>query len=546
VSNFPLDPPLHPEEAALVRLVDGELPAGEAREIEGHLEGCAECRAEVEELLATLAECIVYREEVLDRLLTPPPQPWADLAPEFARIDREIAPHPRWRFRPALRWGLAAAAVLTFAIVWEFRETPSVQAASLLHRAEIAASKRPAVGIAGRRVRIRTKTIEFTLAVNPAPPALEALFREARWNLVDPLSARAFAGWRDSLKEKTDSVTPAPEAYQIRTTTPEGPLAAASLTLRAADLEPVEARLEFRDQEWVELSEASGEPAGDGGGAAIAPHAAEPPAAPGAPSLPPSALPGVTGGTVPASAVIQVLAALHEIGADLGEQVEVNPVDGRLAVTGMGIPLARQRQIQGALEKFPNVTVQFSEPTAQAPGTPAPDTATPPAESPSAAITTRVERQLGGRPQFERFSSQMLDWDDQATAQAYALRRLAERFPASDEARLSAPDRRALRQLASQNATTLADLAGKMVRTLDPVLAALGAPAAGPPSNTPDGWQPASEDLLQTARRVERRLSVMLGAAPADGTPFSAADLRADLKRLSDDAANCRRLLGQE
>ncbi len=268
MSNF-----LHPEEAALLRLVDGELPAAEAQEVERHLEGCPECRAEVEGLRATLAECIGYREEVLDRLLPPPPEPWADLTPEFNRIDRELdremAPHPRWRFRPALRWALAAAAMLTFVIVWEFRETPSVQAASLLHKAEVAASKRP---VAKRRVRIRTKTIEFTLAANPAPPALEALFREARWNLVDPLSAQAFAGWRDSLKEKTDVVTPTADAYQIRTSTPEGALASASMTLRAADLEPVEARLEFRDQEWVELSEASAEPSGDGGVPAAAPR----------------------------------------------------------------------------------------------------------------------------------------------------------------------------------------------------------------------------------------------------------------------------------
>ncbi len=243
--------------------------------------------------------------------------------------------------------------------------------------------------------------------------------------------------------------------------------------------------------------------------------------------------------------MIQVLAALHAIGADLGEQVEVKPVDGRLAVTGIGIPLARQRQIQGALEKFPNVTVQFSEPAAQSPAGPPPDTTAPPVENSSASITARVERHLGGRPQFERFSSQMLDWNDQAMAQAYALGRLAERFPVSGEAGLSGPDRRALRQIARENAATLADVVAKMARTLDPVLAGLGAPA-GTPSPAPDAWQPASDDLLQAARRVERRLSVMLGAAPGDGTPFSAADLRGDLKRLADDVANCRRLLAQE
>ena len=88
----------HPEEAAIVRLVDGELPLAEAREVERHLEACAPCRAEVEELRATLAECVRYRQEVLGTMLPAPPEPWSDLRAEFARIDRELgqAPAKAW------------------------------------------------------------------------------------------------------------------------------------------------------------------------------------------------------------------------------------------------------------------------------------------------------------------------------------------------------------------------------------------------------------------------------------------------------------------
>ena len=41
----------------------------------------------------------------------------------------------------------------------------------------------------------------------------------------------------------------------------------------------------------------------------------------------------------------------------------------------------------------------------------------------------RIEQRLGGRPQFERFSGQILDWTDSAMSRAYALRRLAQQFP---------------------------------------------------------------------------------------------------------------------
>jgi hypothetical protein len=254
-----------------------------------------------------------------------------------------------------------------------------------------------------------------------------------------------------------------------------------------------------------------------------------------------------SGETVSISGELQVLAALHGIGADLGEPLKVSPGDGHLVVSGVGIPALRQRQIQAALEKFPNVTVQFSEPGAPAPvgAEPPAVVAAPPETSAAGGIAARVERQLGGRPQFERFSSQMLDWNDAAMAQAYALRRLAERFPTPAEASLSAADRRTLRGIARENTAALADVAARMRRTLEPVLTALGGQAASR-APAPEAWQPAAEDLLQTAQRVERRLTVMLGVAPADGAGFSASDLLGDLGHLQDDIAQCQRLLAQE
>jgi hypothetical protein len=552
----------HPEEAALLRLVDGELPPADAQALEEHVAGCPECRSEVEALRATAAECMVYRAQVLDTMLPPPPEPWPDLAPQFARIDRSLGSPAGvslvqstatawWRMRPALRWALAAALVLAVVGVYEFRETPSVEAASLLQKAEIAAAKRPST--VQRRVLIRTRNLQMTRVVGarfrlpkePAAPALQALFEKAHWDWNDPLSAQAFADWRNPLKSKVDWVDTTADAYQIRTTTPDGELAAASLTLRAADLEPIEARLEFRDQDWVELTEAAEAP--EDGGSVAAPAPA-PRSATGhaAPFGPPATVP--SGETVSVSDVLPVLAELHKIGADLGEQVDVNPIGGKLVVTGVGIPAARQQQIQAQLEKFPNVTVQFAEPGAPPPvAAQPPNTAVaPPTDNSGGGIAAQVERQLGGKPQFERFSSQMLDWNDSAMARAYALRRLAERFPASVEASFSPEDRHILRQMARENAAALAGLAARMNRTLNPVLVALGGQTAAPSPPAADAWQPAAEDLLLTAKRVERRLSILLGAAPSDGAPFSPSDFLGDLSRLQYDIARCQRLLGQE
>src|SRR5262249_15108087 len=140
-------------------------------------------------------------------------------------------------------------------------------------------------------------------------------------------------------------------------TTPEGKLSSATLTLRNSDLEPVGERLEFRNQEWVELSEITEPSVGSGGNAA----AVEAPVRPAEPSRPAAVAPGPSASI---SDELQVLSALHQIGADLGDPVEVKRSEGRVLVSGVGIPLERQKQIHSALAGMSNVAVQFADPSA--------------------------------------------------------------------------------------------------------------------------------------------------------------------------------------
>lgn len=158
----------HSDEGRMLGYIDGELSAREARQVERHLEACWQCRSELDELKRTVARCVRYRQSVLDRHLPPPPQPWADLYREFARIDSAAAqagwlermarPFPRpmaWRWVAS---ALAAAMVLG-AVFLEFRRTPSVHAAELLQKAVAVEQSQPK---AGRHIRIRTKTQEIT------------------------------------------------------------------------------------------------------------------------------------------------------------------------------------------------------------------------------------------------------------------------------------------------------------------------------------------------------------------------------------------------
>lgn len=554
----------HPEDDLLLRYIDGELPSRKVRQVAHHLEACWQCRSEVEELEGTIADCVRYRKNVLETHLPQPPNPWPDLYREFARVDAVLSEEP-WIARlkrslgspTVLRWGVAAAAalVVTVAVVQQLRETPTVQAAALLKRAVSAADARPGLP---RRILVQTRTQRMTrvvgsrltpAVVGPVAATLQARFQTAHYDWDDPLSAKAYQAWFDGLAMVTrhDEVTtvadpqlPTEKCYQIRTETSEGSLAAASLTLRVTDLRPVESKLEFRDREWVEFTEITDATTRDDG-RPVATNV-EPPIG----GAVPSRLARTPGPTASISDELQVIAALHEIGADLGDPVEVTLSGGRVVVNGVGIPTKRQKQIHDALDALPNVEIQFSEPAAAPlPAAPAvPDTAS--GGSKPLGIQARVEQQVGGRAEFERFSAQVLDRNELMMSHAYALRALAQRFPADKEAGLSPQDRRLLRDLAGENAAALSKEASGLERALSPILAAMGGSAVTRPAATQSAWEPASEELFQASHRVEVLVSVMLGVTRGDGsTGHLPSELLSAIRELRADVDRCQQLLAQ-
>ena len=217
--------------------------------------------------------------------------------------------------------------------------------------------------------------------------------------------------------------SPAQNCYRIETAAADGELAIASMILRATDLHPVEGRFEFRNRDWVEYNEISDASTTDGG--TPAETRLDAPTRRTVPPSRPAALPSGTPASI--SEELRVLVALHEIGADLGEPVEVNLSGGRILVSGVGVSAQRQREIHRTLDPHPNVTVQFAEPAAATAS--AGMRTPPPVGAKPSGIQARVEQHLGGRAEFERFSGHLLDAIDSAMARAYALRALVAAVP---------------------------------------------------------------------------------------------------------------------
>lgn len=558
MSNWPSE---HPDEGLLLRSLDGELPARKSRQVRKHLQACWQCRAEMESLEATVAECVRYRKQVLAGFLPEAPNAWQTLDRGFDRLDAELAATPFWkrlpRLAPAWQWGVAVAAVaaLLVAAIVQFGRAPSVQAASLLRRAVAAASARP---VPVRQISIRLRsglstrhTVGGTAGnLLPLPPDIHLAFQAAHYDDADPLSARAFQAWRDSLPRKRDDVSTEPAAenphepcYRIRTQAAEGELASATLLLRVADLTPVESKFEFRDQNWIEFTQVMEPPFQPDGSPVATPY--EAPLRPVVPSRPAALAPRPSASI---SDELQVLAQLHRIGADLGDPVEVNLTDGKVLVSGVGVSPERQRQIHDLLDSNANVEVRFSEPEAALAMPPAEAAPVTAGDTANVGIQTRLEKQIGGRAAFERFSSRVLDSDDSAMAHAYALRSVAERFPAGSEASMTAADRAQLHELAREHVAALETQLRVMESALAPVMAGLGgkAAAATPAPGAEAAWQHAADDTFRASRRLEVLLSVLLGVTPGQNATADLpsqvlaafADVKAGLGR-------CHNLLAQ-
>ncbi|HEV2690307.1 MAG TPA: hypothetical protein VGV35_17240 [Bryobacteraceae bacterium] len=525
----------HLDDEQLLRYADGELPARTAGEVRSHLEACWQCRAQLEEMQETVSQCVGYRKNVLQRHLPPPPAPWADIYQRFAEVDATIekpgllhraAQALRWPVENPRRWVPALAVLMIVVGVYRFRLTPSVQAAELLRKAVAAADNRP---VKTHRIEIRTRDHRLTRTAGPnrqlasiasdaeTLQSLQALFVAANYDWNDPLSAKSYQAWRSQLAEKTDEVVQDRDSYRVRTDAASGELKDASLTLKTPDLQPVEGRFEFRNGEWVEITAVADEttaPAAEVAAGTASPetHASLPPAV--TPALAtPSASPTIAD-------ELHVMAALHQVGADLGDPIEISRTGSEILVSGAGIAPARQQEIREAIGSQPQVVVRFSASTSS----PAPAAVRPernatdnPAGADLRQMQSRLAEQIGGRANFEQLATAVLDLNEPMMSRVYALRRLAERFPADAESQLSPTDRQLLRQMQREHIAALRQQTSELDRLLKPMRAsAHGSFGSNSGALSAAAWQPATEELFQSARRVEKLLAVIFGAAPGE------------------------------
>jgi len=520
----------HLEDEVLLKLLDGELPEAAASKHRSHIEACWTCRTRLEELENAIGEYVRYRDAIRP-LVPPPPGPWSDLRSRFSDHDRAIetsTPNRRNKFamRPLPWLAAAAAAIAVFAIVRRLETVPSVSAAELLHKASVV--EQPASS--RRRIQIKTRARTFIRPAStpvgtvPVDKDIEQMFRRANFSWEEPLSARSFEAWRNQLSEKHDTppVIGATEDI-LQTSTSTGELRRATLTLRAKDLQPVSETLEFAT-ETVNISEAPD---------------IEITAAPVTPGRPTPASP-----YNPLASVVHrellVFSALREIGADLGEPVDVAPDGGWIIVTGTGLAPARKLQLQASVNSIPWVEIRFEDATGNQRTRRELGERVPPATAPS---QLRLQTLLASRVSVEDFINHVLDASDAVMARAHALRTLARAFPPALERSLAGEDPDLLASLRNGHAAGMATRLDELRSALEPIMERQS-PASRTLPGVNESWQAAEESLFAACKDLDHVLNRTLAGSKSDAQDADFMRIAEALGRVQTQLDRFQRITG--
>lgn len=420
-------------------------------------------------------------------------------------------------------------------------------------------------------------------ATPPLLAELEEILRVNRFDPQHPLSAAAFAEWRKSIRAESEIVTEIAlpgngdkDGLKL-TTIPDRPhslntITEASLTVRKSDWHTVSLQLKALSEREVreyEISETDYEvlplqaltvfadlpplptPA--------ASHFAMPSAAPKASPSPIVALPTIA---ALETAEVAALYALHQVRADLGEQIEVLQDEGRqIVVRGLAQNAARKEELLRALSGIPLVSAQIQtveEAVLQAQQNNAAnkaaldETAISTNEisvtSGQAAAVNSFQQYLiehfGGRPGLGETERQEVNRKvtqfynaveadaSAAMAEAWAMHRLQERFTASAANDLDAASRQRLDEMLGNHTARLRQRVRSLQTHLRPHLVALanGVPTVAPATEATRASK--IQTVFRAVEQVRRLTDQLIAGQSAASLPEMARALLTEFARL--------------
>jgi len=540
---------VHLSDETLSRLVSGELSSSKLHRAQRHLSKCWKCRSRHERLERAAMGFV----ELHKQLIPPSPAETSQWRATFlARLDQVAAEvPPSWWSRLLSQFRFAvftnmnpllasvavvfAASVILF-FIWQ-RAMRSVSANELLQRAEASDNslwRSGEPGVVYQKVRIHAPSISVERDLyrdreghrkpKVQASAGESVSLKAKLNVAgvdwdEPLSAVSYREWHDRQEFRKDEIKRSGKKLITLTTKAiNKAVAEESLTVREDDFHPVRRTVELVDVGTVEISELnyavlSWSAVNENLFEALTP--AVPPAPPTYAKAVPAAPVAPTVAQLLA-AELQARVALHTVGADLGEQIEVarGMHGAAVVVRGLASTAERKQGLLAALKGIPNLDVRVRS-VDEATATQETEELTPPNRVVAVSGHPVLEEKLVERfPKVEdrsAFVNRALGMFDQALAHAWALRRLEERYTGEEVERLSQADRQTLELLIRDHvATTRQELFDG-----EAALQSLDLQPATAPGNegnvaTEEDWRPLLNAVFDSVQKTERDVATLL------------------------------------
>jgi hypothetical protein len=536
----------HLSQKQLLRYFDGELSQFTARSATNHLSRCEICALELGRLKQHLTAIAEAEVEIFEGL-PPPPQPWPSLEPRLKGANRSRSGRSRkpfglfetiWKM-PLAYSGSALALLLIFLLIWG--PVQPISAKEVIQRATAADSARLSIKqqeVVRQRVRITekrrldaehttwldswksTKSAYWQTGSDQLNADLYHRYQENGLALELPLSPLALESW---LRLAGCEPRASRDGRRIQVHVTSNAIGQArrleelSFVVESRDWHVDEMKLSFNDVVFQIDEESSS--ILDRREVPIDVLARLEPPEP-KPALPMHVASGhrsVTPSLNLDDLEMSVRYNLHQMGADLGDNIEITRAAGQLVVNASGVSAKRKDQLTARLANKPGIQLEL-QPTVNS---------GPIRQNPVRAVSPSVNRQqdprlmgfFGSADAEENYTRGVLQASTEVLAHLYALRELSLRWPPVNDSDLSGPAKAQLAEIVRDHTHNIQTLVSDLKAQIDFLLKGFNHDAITEISSYGGtNWRDASATTLDSARTVDRILRSLLTTSE---TPMS-------------------------
>lgn len=234
------------------------------------------------------------------------------------------------------------------------------------------------------------------------------------------MTAEGFSEWHGSLSAPKDSVTKSGDRWTLDTVALAGPIIEASMVIHTGDFHPMEQHIRFADERTIDLQEISFEAVKQ------TPEVSQVRPTPQSGTAPSRTAPAPAVNLDEAELELRYAMFVQHLDAD--EDLQISHAADAVVVSGIANSAERLQQLQTALAGLTGVRLSISVPGLAVGG--AAPAQKPAIRSSVPLLKDRLEAAFVSADARRDFVDSCLSISDSALSQAWALKKLAERYTA--------------------------------------------------------------------------------------------------------------------